>query len=123
MRKPRFAGLSLCAEEDSNLHPVSLDQAFNLVTRVSDPSYASRSSDASADLDGMDAMDDLDVATDVAMGTAVQRLPAAGLRARGVSHPGPDFYPALTMCQIDPNVLSWSPVARVVFLDAKSGVK
>jgi NAD(P)-dependent dehydrogenase (short-subunit alcohol dehydrogenase family) len=30
----------LCAEEDSNLHPLSVDQALNLVTRVS---YASRS--------------------------------------------------------------------------------
>ena len=29
-----------CAEEDSNLHPVSLDQALNLVTRVSDPSVS-----------------------------------------------------------------------------------
>lgn len=42
------------------------DQALNLVTRVSDPSYASRSSDASTDLDVMDVMDDLDVAMDVA---------------------------------------------------------
>src|SRR4051812_11427950 len=38
----------------------SVDQALNLVTRVSYPSYASR---PSADPDGMDAMDDLDVAT------------------------------------------------------------
>jgi hypothetical protein len=33
-----FAGLSQCAEEDSNLHPVSLDYDLNLVTRVSCPS-------------------------------------------------------------------------------------
>ena len=37
-----------------------------LVTRVSDPSYASISSRTSALLDASDAMDDLDVATDVA---------------------------------------------------------
>src|SRR5690349_14912613 len=65
-RKPRICGAFSCAEEDSNLHPVSLDQALNLVTRVSHPSYASRTSYLSADLDGMDALDDLDVATDVA---------------------------------------------------------
>ena len=35
----------------------------------------------------------------------------------------PAFYPMATMCQIDPNVLSWSPVACVVFFDARSGVK
>jgi hypothetical protein len=64
--KPRNAGLFTCAEEDSNLHPLSVDQALNLVTRVSDTSYASRTSDVSRDLDEMDAMDDLDVATDVA---------------------------------------------------------
>jgi hypothetical protein len=40
-----------------------VDQALNLVTRVSDASYASRSSDASTDLDAMEVMDDLDVAT------------------------------------------------------------
>jgi hypothetical protein len=56
----------LCAEEDSNLHPLSVDQALNLVTRVSYASYASIASRTSGDLDGMDAMDDLDVATDVA---------------------------------------------------------
>jgi hypothetical protein len=33
---PAFAGLSRCAEEDSNLHPVIPDQALNLVTGVSD---------------------------------------------------------------------------------------
>jgi hypothetical protein len=37
-RRPCCAGPSRCAEEDSNLHPVSLDQALNLVTRVSYPS-------------------------------------------------------------------------------------
>jgi hypothetical protein len=36
--KPCRAGPFKCAEEDSNLHPVSLDQALNLVTRVSYPS-------------------------------------------------------------------------------------
>ena len=46
--------------------PFIADQALNLVTGVSDPSYASISSRRSGDLDGMDAMDDLDVATDVA---------------------------------------------------------
>jgi hypothetical protein len=55
-----------CAEEDSNLHPVSLDQALNLVTRVSYPSNASRSSRSSSGVDDRDVMDDLDVATDVA---------------------------------------------------------
>ena len=44
-RKPRETqGFRRCAEEDSTLHPVIPDQALNLVTRVSDPSYASRSS-------------------------------------------------------------------------------
>jgi hypothetical protein len=57
-----------CAEEDSNLHPVFPDQALNLVTRVSYPSYASISSRTSWNLDAMDVMDDLDVATDVATG-------------------------------------------------------
>src|SRR3954452_2268411 len=63
---PRCAGDSSCAEEDSNLHPVIPDQALNLVTRVSYPSYASRASDVSRFLNGMDVMDDLDVAADVA---------------------------------------------------------
>jgi len=31
-------GFHVCAEEDSNLHPVIPDQALNLVTRVSYPS-------------------------------------------------------------------------------------
>ena len=39
------------------------NEALNLVTRLSDPSYASRSSNVSADLDEMDVMDDVDVAT------------------------------------------------------------
>jgi hypothetical protein len=59
-------GFSECAEEDSNLHPVIPDQALNLVTWVSDMSYACIWSRASAFLDAMDALDDLDVATDVA---------------------------------------------------------
>jgi hypothetical protein len=63
--EPGVSRAFVCAEEDSNLHPVIPDQALNLVTRVSYPSYASRTSDVSADLDGMDAMDDLDVAADV----------------------------------------------------------
>src|SRR4051794_16014556 len=61
--KPRNRAAFTCAEEDSNLHPLSVDQALNLVTRVSDPSDASRTSDASADLDEMDGVDDVDVAT------------------------------------------------------------
>jgi hypothetical protein len=43
-----------------------VDQALNLVTRVSDPSYVSIASSTSADLDASDAMHDLDVAADVA---------------------------------------------------------
>jgi hypothetical protein len=65
-RKAPLCRAFRCAEEDSNLHPVSLDQALNLVTRVSYPSYASISSRSSSRVDDMDAMDDLDVATDVA---------------------------------------------------------
>ena len=65
-RKPRCTGLSSCAEEDSNLHPLSVDQALNLVTRVSDPSYACISSKSSAVLDTMDGLDVLDVAGEVA---------------------------------------------------------
>jgi hypothetical protein len=45
---------------------LSLDQALNLVTRVSDPSYASIASRLSSFLDASDGMDDLDVAADVA---------------------------------------------------------
>jgi len=70
---PAAAGLSVCAEEDSNLHPASLDQALDLVTRVSDPSDASSASDASADRDALDVIDDLDVATGVATDTAAFR--------------------------------------------------
>ena len=66
-------GFHVCDEEDSNLHPVIPDQALNLVTRVSDPSSASIPSDASTDLDEMKAMDDLDVATDVATGSRLWR--------------------------------------------------
>jgi hypothetical protein len=68
-----------CAEEDSNLHPVIPDQALNLVTRVSDPSYASISSRSSGFLDVVDVMDDLDVATDVAR-AAIVRSAARGVR-------------------------------------------
>ncbi len=53
-RKDPLSGAFRCAEEDSNLHPLSADQALNLVTRVSCPSgprqivvATSRSSDAS----------------------------------------------------------------------------
>src|SRR3954451_21900761 len=63
-----------------DLHPLSVYQALNLVTRVSYPSYASTTSDASADLDGMDAMDDLGVATDVATGPMRCRCCATLLR-------------------------------------------
>ena len=65
----RCAGDSLCAEEDSNLHPLSVDQALNLVTRVSDPSYASVASRTSGDRDASDVMDALDVAAYVAAGS------------------------------------------------------
>jgi hypothetical protein len=37
-RKAAFCRAFRCAEEDSNLHPVSLDQAINLARRVSYPS-------------------------------------------------------------------------------------
>jgi hypothetical protein len=76
-KAPRARGFRECAEEDSNLHPVIPDQALNLVTRLSDPFDASRTSIPSTDLDGMDAMEDLDVATDVATssGTANRRRP------------------------------------------------
>ena len=50
-KPPANAGLSLCAEEDSNLHPVIPDQALNLVTRVSYPSDASIASRTSGILD------------------------------------------------------------------------
>ena len=51
-----------------------MDQALNLVTRVSYPSYASIPSDVSAFLDGMDAMDDLDVVADVATDRRCSKL-------------------------------------------------
>src|SRR5215211_3510873 len=66
-RKPRGSGaFERCAEEDSNLHPVIPDQALNLVTRVSDTSYASVASRSSGNVDVSDVMEDLDVAADVA---------------------------------------------------------
>src|SRR4051794_8538950 len=37
-KKPRYAGLSPCAEEDSNLHPVIPDQALNLARLPIPPS-------------------------------------------------------------------------------------
>jgi hypothetical protein len=77
-KAPRTQGFRRCAEEDSNLHPVIPDQALNLVARVSYPSEVSRTSCLSADLDGMDAMDDLDVATAVAaLGDAPREFRAA----------------------------------------------
>jgi len=77
-RKARSRGLSLsCAEEDSNLHPVIPDQALNLVTRVSYPSNASIPSRASTKPDAMDALDGMDVATNVVteplLGVALDR--------------------------------------------------
>ena len=86
--KPRNCGAFECAEEDSNLHPLSVDQALNLVTRVSDTSYASITSRSSGFLDGMDDMDDLDVATDVAtrlvcLRTAARRMPLLGVTGSG----------------------------------------
>jgi hypothetical protein len=65
-RNRALSSYFLCAEEDSNLHPPSVDQALNLVTRVSYPSYASIASRTSGNLDTSDVVDDLDVATDVA---------------------------------------------------------
>jgi hypothetical protein len=73
-KAPQMRGFHECAEEDSNLHPVIPDQALNLVTRVSDPSDASRTSIPSTDLDAMDDMDDLDVAADVATSTRLARM-------------------------------------------------
>jgi hypothetical protein len=87
-RVPQFAGrahqtaLRERADEDSNLHPVIPDQALNLVTRVSDPSYASIASIASrssTNLDDLDDTDVLDVAADVA---------TAGLSGGPQSPPG-----------------------------------
>ena len=60
-KSPAVRGFRLCAEEDSNLHALSVDRALNLVTRVSYPSYASISSRTSTNRDVMDVMDDLDV--------------------------------------------------------------
>jgi hypothetical protein len=82
----RCAGDSPCAEEDSNLHPVIPDQALNLVTRVSDPSYASIACRTSGILDRMDAMDDLDVAANVATGALV----VAASEERGTGYPAAD---------------------------------
>src|SRR3954467_10158958 len=81
-KAPRTQGFRRCAEEDSNLHPVIPDQALNLVTRVSYPPYASRSSRTSGNLDTSDAMDDLDVATDVAAIEAPSLQSAAPFRAK-----------------------------------------
>jgi hypothetical protein len=76
-KAPHTRGFRECAEEDSNFHPVIPDQALNLVTRLSDTSYASIASRTSADLDASDAMDDLDVATDVATSSRVRELDPA----------------------------------------------
>ena len=87
-KAPRTRGFRECAEEDSNLHPVIPDQALNLVTRLSYPSYASIASRTSTDLDTSDAMDDLDVAADVATeataGPAEVRLARSGRRTRAI---------------------------------------
>jgi hypothetical protein len=78
---PAYAGFRECAEEDSNLHPVIPDQALNLVTRVSDPSYASIASRTSTNLDASDVMDGLDVAAEVA--TASWLLTTSDTERRG----------------------------------------
>src|SRR3954451_10259476 len=80
-KAPAKRGLRLCAEEDSNLHPLSVDQAPNLVTRASDPFNASIASRSSGNLDALDAMDDLDVAADVATGAARASLEIQAQRA------------------------------------------
>jgi hypothetical protein len=100
---PRNSALSrwfLCAEEDSNLHPLSVDQALNLVTRVSYPSSSSIASSTSADLDamdGMDATDDLDVARDVATGFVVRegRLVPVAVERAAASRAKRNAYPPL----------------------------
>jgi hypothetical protein len=74
-KAPQMRGFRRCAEEDSNLHPVIPDQALNLVTRVSYLSCASIPSRTSGNLDISDAMDDLDVATDVATGQVLRARP------------------------------------------------
>src|SRR4051794_40645324 len=51
------------------------------VTRVSDPSYASISSRASGNLDGLDVMDDLDVAMRLVI-TMPESLVAGGVAGR-----------------------------------------
>ena len=73
-KAPHTQGFRECAQEDSNLHPVIPDQALNLVTPVSYPSYASIASRTSGILDATDGMDDLDVAANVA--TALNRCSA-----------------------------------------------
>ncbi len=83
-KSPATRGLSRCAEEDSNLHPVVPDQALNLVTRVSYPSTASRSPESSL-VDEMDVMDDLDAATS----QAPTPEPPSSLRAAVRATPEP----------------------------------
>jgi hypothetical protein len=46
-----------------------------------------------------------------------------GVSARPPASAGAAYYPAPTTCQIEPNVLIASPVACVVSLDFRSGVK
>src|SRR3954451_20721118 len=55
-----------CAEEDSNLHPVSLDQALNLARESVDLSRSCTSVQIIWSRGRYGRSDDLDVATDVA---------------------------------------------------------
>jgi hypothetical protein len=83
-RKAPPSGAFTCAEEDSNLHPLSVDQALNLVTRVSDPSDASIASRTSRNLHASDVMDDWKLPRMLPRAVSLPRLrrsaPAAGSR-------------------------------------------
>jgi hypothetical protein len=68
--KPRSAGLSECAEEDSNLHPVSPDQALNPVHGCMMLGFRAAACVASTAVDALDMVYDVDVATDVATATS-----------------------------------------------------
>jgi hypothetical protein len=69
--EPRERGAPVMRRRGFEPPPTKCGPGPHFVTRLSDPSHASRTSDASADLDRLDVIDDLDVAADVATAAAL----------------------------------------------------
>jgi hypothetical protein len=69
--EPRERGAPVMRRRGFEPPPTKCGPGPHFVTRLSDPFHASRTSDASADLDRLDVIDDLDVAADVATAAAL----------------------------------------------------